>query len=155
MIAEINSVILLFVGLWLVILTIVVFKIYSHYRKLTTGVNAGDLKGILEQVVSHVKDSEAKRVELEKYIAKVAQEGKFHIQKFGIVKFNPFSQAGGEHSFVLSILDANNDGFIITSLHSREITRLYIKLVKDGKSKLNLSKEEREALRKAINRSEY
>lgn len=154
MITEANSVILLLVGVWLVILTVVVFKIYSHYRRLTTGVKGDDLREILEQVVSYVKDSEIKRVELEKYIATVADRGKFHIQKFGIVKFNPFSQTGGEHSFALTLLDANNNGFIITSLHSREITRLYIKPVSDGKSKLDLSKEEREALRKAVNRSE-
>jgi hypothetical protein len=56
---------------------------------------------------------------------------------------------GGDHSFSLALLDAHLTGFIITGLHTRERTRVYIKKIEEGKCKQDLSKEEREALKKA------
>lgn len=69
-----------------------------------------------------------------------------HIQKVGLVKFNPFKEAGGNNSFSLVLLDGNKNGIIITSLHTRERTRLYLKDVSKGKTKIELSKEEQNAL---------
>jgi len=66
-----------------------------------------------------------------------------------LVRFNPFSEMGGDHSFSLALLDAHLTGFIVTGLHTRERTRVYIKKIDGGKCKQDLSKEEREALKKA------
>lgn len=68
------------------------------------------------------------------------------IQKIGLVKYNPFDEAGGEHSFSLALLDGNKNGIIITSLHTRERTRTYIKEIHLAKAKIELSKEEQKAL---------
>jgi len=73
-----------------------------------------------------------------------------HVQKVGLVKYNPFSETGGDHSFSLALLDGKKSGIIITSLHTRESTRVYIKDVKTGKSSIELSTEEKKALKKAI-----
>lgn len=74
-------------------------------------------------------------------------DSKSNIQKIGLVKFNPFNETGGEHSFSLALLDGNKNGIIITSLHTRERTRLYLKDVLHGKAKIELSKEEQNALK--------
>lgn len=73
-----------------------------------------------------------------------------HVQKIGLVKYNPFSETGGDHSFSLALLDGKKNGIIITSLHTRESTRVYIKDVKAGKSSIELSGDEKKALKKAI-----
>lgn len=75
---------------------------------------------------------------------------KSNIQKVGLIKYNPFSEAGGNNSFSLTLLDANKNGIIITSLHTRERTRLYIKEVFLGKAKLELSNEEQKALKLSL-----
>jgi len=67
-----------------------------------------------------------------------------------MVRFNPFLETGGDQSFAIALLDGNLDGIIITGLHTRETTRLYIKTVEKGKSRLELSKEEKEALSNAL-----
>jgi hypothetical protein len=67
-----------------------------------------------------------------------------------LVKYNPFNESGGDHSFSLALLDGNKNGIIITSLHTRERTRLYIKDVVLGKTKITLSKEEQKALQLSI-----
>ena len=70
-----------------------------------------------------------------------------HIQRVGLIKFNPFEEVGGDHSFSLALLDGDKNGIIVTSLHTRERTRLYLKDINLGKSKIELSKEEEKALK--------
>ena len=71
--------------------------------------------------------------------------------KIGITRFNPFDDVGGDQSFILSILDQNNSGAIITSLHNRDITRIYAKPIKEGVGEnITLSKEEKSAIVKTI-----
>jgi uncharacterized protein YpmB len=71
--------------------------------------------------------------------------------KIGITRFNPFDDVGGDQSFILSILDKNNSGAIITSLHNRDITRIYAKPIKEGVGEnITLSKEEKSAIVKTI-----
>lgn len=72
------------------------------------------------------------------------------IHKIGLVRFNPFNDMGGNQSFSLSLLDAKNNGVILSNLYFREGTRIYAKPVNDGKSKYNLSDEEQLALKEAM-----
>jgi hypothetical protein len=55
-----------------------------------------------------------------------------HVQHLTLKRFNPFGDTGGDQSFILAILDGNKDGVVITSLHSRENTRFYVKSVEGG-----------------------
>ena len=73
------------------------------------------------------------------------------IQKTGIVRFNPFSDIGGNQSFAIALLDEKNNGFVISSLFVKEGNRVYAKAVKQGKSEHLLSGEEIEAIDRAIN----
>lgn len=71
--------------------------------------------------------------------------------KIKLVRFNPFDEIGGNQSFVLCLLDMDNSGVIITSLHSREQTRIYAKEINKGNIDPNIfSKEEKNILSKII-----
>ena len=87
--------------------------------------------------------------ELTKRVNLVEADGKLHVQKIGLVRFNPFRELGSDHSFSLAILDGEDSGTIITSLHTRDRTRVYMKAIKNGKSDADLSEEEKKALVKA------
>ena len=72
--------------------------------------------------------------------------------KINLVRYNPFGDLGGDQSFILCLLDNNNSGAIITSLHNRENTRVYAKAIINGHSDNSaLSAEETKALIKTIN----
>lgn len=71
-------------------------------------------------------------------------------QKMGLVKYDAFNQMGGQLSFSLALLDENNNGFIINSVHSTEGCYSYTKEIKNGECKISLGKEEAEALAIAI-----
>ena len=71
------------------------------------------------------------------------------IQRVGVVRFNPFPDTGGNQSFAVAMLDARGDGVVLSSLHSRAGTRLYLKQITTGKAETALSEEETEAIRRA------
>lgn len=67
-------------------------------------------------------------------------------QKMGLVKYDAFNQMGGQLSFSLALLDENNNGFIINSVHSTEGCYSYTKEIKNGDCAISLGTEEAEAL---------
>ena len=71
-------------------------------------------------------------------------------QKMGLVKYDAFNQMGGKLSFCLAMLDENNNGFVMNSVHSSDGCYSYTKEIKGGDSALPLGKEEEEALKKAL-----
>lgn len=71
--------------------------------------------------------------------------------KFQLNRYNPFDEVGGDQSFILCLLDNTNSGVIITSLHSRDSTRIYAKAINHGDSVgQKMSKEEIKTLLKTI-----
>lgn len=75
------------------------------------------------------------------------------IEKMKLIRFNPFDDVGGDQSFILTLLDHDNSGILLTSLHHRSFTRLYAKPIKKGEGdNITLSKEEKSAILKAITR---
>jgi hypothetical protein len=71
------------------------------------------------------------------------------IQHVGVVRYNPFEDTGSNQSFVLAMLDARGDGFVLSSLHSRQATRMFLKPVSGGKADSAISDEEAEAIKLA------
>jgi len=73
------------------------------------------------------------------------------IEKIKLIRFNPFDDVGGDQSFILVLLNKENSGILLTSLHHRSFTRIYAKPIKNGQGdNITLSKEEKSAILKAI-----
>lgn len=133
---------------WLLILTIFFWQMYSHYSKLAKGANNKNLKSILEDLLSKI-DLHGKDIEsIKKYCDNLEKDGLLHVQKIGLHRFNPFKDTGGDQSFVLSLADANDTGIIISALYSRSGTRWYAKRVVNGKgTEHELTDEEKKVLK--------
>ena len=54
------------------------------------------------------------------------------VQRVGMARFDAFDDVGGEQSFALALLDANNTGVVVTSLYGRQDCRVYIKGINKG-----------------------
>ena len=99
-----------------------------------------------------LREQENKKVieELRHEYIKLEKQGLAHIQKIGLVRFNPFKDTGGDQSFILALVDAENTGVVISSLHTRTGTRWYAKGVVAGKGvEYELSDDEQKALKGA------
>jgi len=143
------SVMLLIIIIWLVILTSLFFWLLRHYQRLVKGAKSENLQQILEKILSSQSVNSKEIKSLATQISKLNADANYNFRKMGLVRFNPFAQTGGDHSFCLALLDNKNTGIVVTSLHSRELTRFYIKPVKEGTSKHQLSNEEKLAIKKA------
>ena len=101
----------------------------------------------LKEILSQFQELKGNFEKISKELENLKKENKFNIQKFGIVRFNPFKEIGGNQSFSIALLDGNDDGIVITSLYTKEGNRIFGKPIKGGKSEYLLSEEEKEAIK--------
>ena len=75
------------------------------------------------------------------------------LQNVGFVRFNAFPDVGSELSYALAVVDGKGDGFVLSSIYSREEVRTYAKAVSGFETDKETSEEERRALAIARERS--
>ena len=135
--------------IWAVGLTIGLFFLFRRVSRLTAGTKKESLDQVLNQLLTDFQKEHQSHTEINRQLIKIESQLPRHLQKIGLVRFNPFVSTGGNQSFTLAILDGTDSGLIVTSLHSRDGTRLYTKSIKSGKGESELSKEEQAALTQA------
>jgi hypothetical protein len=132
------------------------FWLLTHLKKrfseALTNSSGQSLEQTLARQHSQVAAVDAKLDKLQEAYRQLAQVASLSSQKISVVRFNPFGDTGGDQSFTLAVLDAHDSGYVLTSIHGREGTRVYIKPIDMGKSKYVLSKEEQQALDQAAKR---
>ena len=136
--------------LLIIMLGYLLFDLRRRFRRLFSTdapeSQATVLTSLLQQ--SHITENE---IMLLKSRADVLERiGQMSFQKVGFMRFNPFTDTGGDQSFALAFLDHENNGIVISSLYNREGTRVYAKEIDHGNPKQQLSAEEEEVLRRAI-----
>lgn len=117
---------------------------------LTRGEDGASLEGVLGSHLARVNDVVQDVDRLEARTVVLERDLKRALGRVALVRFNPFEDTGGNQSFALAVLDANGDGFVVSSLHARQGTRVYAKSVRGGRSEAALSGEEEQALRQAL-----
>ncbi|MGH7203896.1 MAG: DUF4446 family protein [Candidatus Levyibacteriota bacterium] len=136
--------------LWSAGLTVYILRLKKNYLTLTEGSNKKTLDIILTNLIHDQQKMKEDIAKLVARCAKIEKEEGYHIQKIGLLRFNPFKDTGGDQSFILVLVDAHNTGIIITALYSRTGTRWYTKrIVKGESSEHQLSDEEKKALHMA------
>ena len=125
-------------------------RIDARLGGLTRDSDGASLEAVLD---AHLDKVFAVANELDELAARMAvleaaQRRAF--QRVGLVRYNPFEETGGNQSFALALLDAAGDGWVMSSLHARTGTRIYVKAIKTGRSDAGLSAEETAAIRAAM-----
>lgn len=124
-----------------------VSKVINNYRQLTKDVRGRNLEDLLQEHLARVENNNKSISQILQKIKIIEETSRTHFQKIGFKRFNPFHETGGDQSFILVLLDDNNSGVIISSLHQREVTRVYAKSIDKGDCSHKLSKEEAEVLK--------
>lgn len=129
-----------------IVLSVKFSRLSKRYKKFMGGKNAKslekDIMGLYEDNRLIKASMEKNRKDIENLYRKL--EGAF--QKIGIVKYDAFEQMGGKLSFSLALLDENDNGFILNSVHSTEGCYSYTKEIKNGLCDISLGDEEKKAL---------
>ncbi len=126
-------------------------RLAAHYRTLTAGTEGGGLQSVLEDHVRQVRQATARVQELDGLTRNVERSSRGHLQRLGFLRFNPFRETGGDQSFALALTDADGNGVVISSLHSRDVTRVYAKPLAAWETSYQLTEEEQKAIQKARN----
>jgi hypothetical protein len=133
-----------------IILMVKLSKVNKRYKKFMGG---SEGKTLESQFITRFAEVDELKLESKKVKAKLEKIGEnllITYQKIGIVKYDAFKEMGGKLSFALALLNDNNDGFILNSMHSsREGCYTYIKEVIKGEAFVVLAEEERLALEEA------
>lgn len=125
-------------------------RMQEKYQIFMRGKDGRSLeRGFLEQFKT-VEKLERIAKQNTRDIDMICKKMRSHYQKVGIVRYDAFQEMGGDLSFVLTMLDENNSGWILNAIHSREGCYTYIKEIIKGECDMELGREERESLKKAM-----
>ena len=134
------------------ILLIKVIKTEKNYKKFMKKLGNGkNIQEDLETFMYRVEKVEKNNLEVMDYCKNLDKNLDECTQKIGIVRYNAFKDTGSDLSFALAMLNAKNNGIVLNGIYSREMSNIYAKPVENGDSKYTLSKEEKEAIEKAVN----
>ena len=154
----------LIIALFLVqiVLFILLINVNMKYNRLKTAYTTF-LKG---KKGKNLEESFFEKFRLLDEVEEIAKENKEEVrklrkqvqktyQKVGIVRYDAFNEMGGNLSFVLTMLNDQNSGWLLNAMHSREGCYTYIKEIVNGKSYVELGEEEKESLERAIFQEVY
>ncbi|KKT56121.1 MAG: hypothetical protein UW81_C0040G0005 [Candidatus Giovannonibacteria bacterium GW2011_GWC2_44_9] len=133
------------------VILIWVFFLRRNFRTIfgDSAADGVDLEKILLELRRNQNISAANFDELKKRTEVLEKALPKHLSKIGLVRYNPFSGAGGDQSFALALLNEKNDGLVISSLYGREMNRVYAKPIESGASQYQLTEEEKQAIQNA------
>lgn len=133
--------------IWLGLITSYLLKMRQRYSVFTEGVQRKTLEEVLTNIVKELRISKKDIASLRERCDMIEKDGQLHIQKIGLLRFNPFKDTGGDQSFILSLINGQESGVVITALYSRSGTRWYAKRVASGKGiEHELSEDEKKSL---------
>lgn len=125
-------------------------KLRRRVDALTRGKNAESMESRILEFFERIENLESHEQGIEENIQKIKENLKITYQKTGMVKYDAFREMSGALSYSIALLDQENSGVLVTSMYSREGCYSYAKEIIHGECKLNLSEEETEALKQAM-----
>ncbi len=143
----------IFIGLLCLAVGLLVREVLAVRNRLTVlmgGAKSENLESAVHGYYKRVQTVAANLDELRASYDRITGMSERALGKVGIVRYNPFGDTGGDQSFSLAVINNQDSGYVLTSIHGREGTRIYMKPVDQGHSTYPLAKEETQALAIAI-----
>ena len=134
---------------WLVFLQIRLTRLIRKYGRLMAGIEGKNLEAILNQHIDEMRSYTQTVSELKTQTRQIERTLKHTVQWMGLIRYNPFRDTGGNQSFAWAVVDGQGNGIVVSSLHSREGTRIYAKPLNKWESPHSLTDEEKQAIERA------
>lgn len=140
---------LLILFIMLIVIMVKNSKLQKKYKIFMDGEDGKNLEKAILDKFAAIDTLEDNVNEIHENIKAINNQLVTAYQKVGLVKYDAFQEMGGKLSFVLVLLTAENNGFILNSMHSKEGCYTYVKEVVNGEVFIVLSGEEQQALEEA------
>ena len=109
--------------------------------------HAASLQDQFEALYGYVQDAAAR---LDSRMITAERRIDHAVAYRALIRYDAYGEMSGRQSTSIALLDANQSGIVLSSIHHRDQARLYAKEVREGKPELELSPEEDEAIRRAL-----
>ena len=146
----IAAVIILFI-LCLILLK-AINDVEKKYRKFMRGVNSKNLEELIIKYLDNIDEVKNDTENMKEFCNNMDGKLKSCLQKISILRYKAFEDVGSDLSFSIALLDYNNDGVILTGIYGRNESTTYAKPIDKGISRYDLSEEEEEVLKSAMNK---
>ena len=141
------------IGILLILNIISFIRISSlkrKYKKFMSGKDASSLEDILlqqkteiEKLTEAIKDKDVTIDKIHLLLSKT-------YSKCGLIKYDALDNMSGKISFAFVLLNDQNDGFLMNSIHTRNGSYVYLRDIKNGLCDVKLGEEETQALEMAM-----
>ncbi len=153
--AQIYIILALMILVFILIIIIIVTysslnKLEKKYRKLMRGVNSNNLEEMVISYLDKIDEVKNESENMKQMYENINVKIKTCVQKISMVRYRAFDDVGSDLSFSIALLDANNNGAILTSIYGRNESTTYAKPIDKGISRYDLSEEETKVLQGAI-----
>ncbi|MCS6830175.1 MAG: DUF4446 family protein [Armatimonadota bacterium] len=137
-------------ALVLILLVVQMRSVSKRLQRLTAGATGASLEKVLVDHLARVEEVDTRQRQMEQRVSALEAQIPLCVQYVGLVRYDAFEDVGGQQSFSLAMLDALQNGMILTSVYSRTDVRVYAKAIRRGQPSHPLSEEELQALRTAL-----
>lgn len=139
-----------FLLLLVLYLLVTVSRLKARYRQMMTGDETGrDFESMLLRHIEETHAVAAENRDLQADNRRISELLDRAVTRVGVVRFRAFEDMGSDLSYAVALLDAHNNGVVLSSIFGREDSRSYVKPIEAGKSTYPLTAEEDEAIRQA------
>ena len=130
-------------------------KLYRTYDRFMRGKDMESMEETVLAQFERIEALEKSNEEKDRQIESIFENLQHVYQKTGLVKYDAFREMSGKLSYALTLLDKENNGVMINSMYSREGCYSYVKTLVGGKCSIEMSEEEQEALKIAVNKEKF
>lgn len=128
------------------------FKTKRRYEKLALKLGNGeDITNIIKKYIEQVQEVKIRDEQIINCFNRIIEELKQNVQKVGLYRYNAYNNTKNKLSFSLALLTKEGNGIVLNSIYGVDDSNIYAKPVSKGTSKYNLSFEEQEAIKIALN----
>lgn len=138
---------------WAIGLTVVTRRLRAAQRAVLGDssrdlvAHAAHLQSSFESLAQYVEDF-GSRLDRRMDHAELRLDGT--IAHRALVRYDAYGEMSGRQSTSIALLDATRSGIVLSSIHHRDTARMYVKQIRNGQPELELSPEENEAVRLAL-----
>ncbi len=122
----------------------------KRYRHMMAAAEGGNLERMIAEYMEMAENISKERKSFEKEIERLDDKLEKAITRVSVVRFDAFDQTGNDLSYCIALLDAENNGLVLSGIFGRDEARTYVKPIVNGDSTYKLTREEEQAVRDAM-----
>ncbi len=125
-------------------------KLKNKFRKLSRGIENKNMEEIINGYLDKVEEVAKEGNEIKSMYDSMDQKLRGCLQKVSLVRYSAFEDVGSDLSFSVAALDERDNGVVLSGLFGRHESTAYAKPIERGRSRYDLSAEEKQVLKEAM-----